>query len=110
MRQRVRTFKETRDALRANAGAVKRLNQIQQQIGGLSKDAAPYQLGSLKREELIATNSMILHELYLDWAAVGRQAARSQMPSQMILVASIGGAPSFRRWARQSAAAPDGSS
>src|SRR5215510_3352937 len=37
----------------------------------------------------------------MDWAAVGRQAARSQMPSQMILVASIGGAPSFRRWARQ---------
>src|SRR5215510_12355413 len=29
------------------------------------------------------------------WAAAGRQAARSQMPSQMILVASIGGAPSF---------------
>src|SRR5262249_43865508 len=38
----------------------------------------------------------------MDWAAVGRQAARSQMPSQMIWVASIGGAPSFRRWARQS--------
>ncbi len=46
------------------AGAVKRLNQIQQQIGGLPKDAAPYQMGSLKREELIATNSMILHEFY----------------------------------------------
>src|SRR5688500_15943679 len=26
-------------------GAVKRLNQIQQQIGGLPKDAAPYQMG-----------------------------------------------------------------
>lgn len=46
------------------AGAVKRLNQIQQQIGGLPKDAAPYQMGALKREELIATNSMILHEIY----------------------------------------------
>ncbi len=46
------------------AGAVKRLNQIQQQIGGLPKDAAPYQMGALKREELIATNSMILHEFY----------------------------------------------
>src|SRR5713226_10770753 len=45
-------------------GAVKRLNQIQQQIGSLPKDAAPYQMGSLKREELIATNSMILHEIY----------------------------------------------
>lgn len=46
------------------SGAVRRLNQIQQQIGGLPKDAAPYQMGSLKREELIATNSMILHEFY----------------------------------------------
>jgi hypothetical protein len=30
----------------------------------MPKDAAPYQIGALKREELIATNSMILHELY----------------------------------------------
>ncbi|MGH7289155.1 MAG: superoxide dismutase [Myxococcota bacterium] len=45
-------------------GAVKRLNLIQQQLGTLPADAAPYQVGSLKREELIATNSMVLHELY----------------------------------------------
>lgn len=45
-------------------GAVKRLNLIQQQLGRVPKDAAPYQMGSLKREELIATNSMLLHELY----------------------------------------------
>src|SRR6516162_2046302 len=46
------------------AGAVKRLNLIQQQLGELAKDAPPYQTGSLKREELIATNSMVLHEHY----------------------------------------------
>ena len=45
-------------------GAVKRLNMIEQQLGALPKDAAPYQMGSLKREELIATNSMLLHEAY----------------------------------------------
>src|SRR5215471_19287206 len=45
-------------------GAVRRLNQIQQQLGHLPPDAPPYQRGSLKREELIATNSMILHEFY----------------------------------------------
>ena len=45
-------------------GAVRRLNQIQQQIGGLPKDAPPFQMGSLKREEIVATNSMILHEFY----------------------------------------------
>lgn len=46
------------------AGAVKRLNQIQKLIGTLPEDAAPFQVGSLKREELIASNSMVLHELY----------------------------------------------
>lgn len=45
-------------------GAVKRLNLIQQQLGQLPKDAPPFQVGSLKREELIATNSMVLHEFY----------------------------------------------
>ena len=44
-------------------GAVKRLNQIQQQIGSLPKDAAPYQMGR-SNGKLIATNSMILHEFY----------------------------------------------
>ena len=46
------------------AGAVKRLNLIQQQLGSLPADAPPYQYGSLKREELIASNSKDLHELY----------------------------------------------
>ncbi|HVN36552.1 MAG TPA: Fe-Mn family superoxide dismutase [Myxococcota bacterium] len=46
------------------AGAVKRLNQIQQQLGSLPADAPPYQTGSLKREELLAANSMLLHEHY----------------------------------------------
>ena len=46
------------------AGAVKRLNQIEQEIAGLPKDAAPFRMGSLKREELIARNSMVLHEWY----------------------------------------------
>lgn len=45
-------------------GAVRRLNEIQQQLGALPKDAQPFQMGSLKREEIVATNSMILHEFY----------------------------------------------
>lgn len=48
------------------AGAVKRLGAIQEKIRQLPADAAPFQLGSLKREELIAMNSMILHEYYFD--------------------------------------------
>ena len=45
-------------------GAVKRLGAIEAQIAALPHDAAPFQLGSLKREALIATNSLRLHELY----------------------------------------------
>jgi superoxide dismutase, Fe-Mn family len=48
------------------AGAVKRLSAIEQKISELPKDAAPFQMGSLKRESLIAMNSMILHEYYFD--------------------------------------------
>jgi superoxide dismutase, Fe-Mn family len=48
-------------------GAVKRLNLIQEQLAGLAPAAAPgYLLNGLKREELVATNSMILHELFFD--------------------------------------------
>jgi superoxide dismutase, Fe-Mn family len=46
------------------AGAVKRLNAIESQIAALPREAAPFQMGSLKREALIAANSMRLHELY----------------------------------------------
>jgi superoxide dismutase, Fe-Mn family len=48
-------------------GAVRRLNAITAQLAGLDFTAAPvFVINGLKREELIATNSMILHELYFD--------------------------------------------
>jgi len=48
------------------AGAVKKLNLIQKQIAGLPVSAHPIELGALKKEELIALNSKLLHELYFD--------------------------------------------
>src|SRR5882672_3680022 len=46
-------------------GAVKRLNLIEEQLAGLDYAKAPgFLVNGLKREELIATNSMILHEVY----------------------------------------------
>jgi Fe-Mn family superoxide dismutase len=46
-------------------GAVKRLNAIRAQLQALDfTSAAGFQLNGFKREELIATNSMLLHELY----------------------------------------------
>src|SRR5262249_40368539 len=48
-------------------GAVKRLNLIQEQFAGLDPAAAPgFLINGLKREELIAANSMVLHELFFD--------------------------------------------
>lgn len=45
-------------------GAVKRLNLITEQLVGLDFNTAPgFLINGLKREELIASNSMILHEL-----------------------------------------------
>ena len=48
------------------AGAVKKLNLIQKQITALPQSAHPIELGALKKEELIALNSKLLHELYFD--------------------------------------------
>jgi Fe-Mn family superoxide dismutase len=48
-------------------GAVRRLNGIRGELGRLDPGTAPgFVLNGLKREELIATNSMLLHELYFD--------------------------------------------
>lgn len=49
------------------SGAVKRLNQITAQLAELDFAKAPvFTINGLKREELIAMNSMILHEIYFD--------------------------------------------
>lgn len=48
-------------------GAVKRLNAITEQLQTLDfAKASVFVINGLKREELIAMNSMILHELYFD--------------------------------------------
>ncbi len=46
-------------------GAVKRLNAIRTELSQLDFKRTPgFTLNGIKREELIATNSMLLHELY----------------------------------------------
>jgi len=48
-------------------GAVKRLNLIEEQLAGLDYASAPnFLVNGLKREQLIAMNSMILHEVFFD--------------------------------------------
>ncbi len=54
------------------AGAVKRLNAITAQWAALDVAKAPvFTINGLKREELIAMNSMILHEVYFDSLGAG---------------------------------------
>lgn len=48
-------------------GAVKRLNLIEEQLAGLDFASAPgFVINGLKREQLVASNSMILHELFFN--------------------------------------------
>lgn len=57
-------------------GAVTRLGAIQAEFAGLDPATAPgYRINGLKREELIAWNSMILHEVYFAGLVPGNAAA-----------------------------------
>jgi Fe-Mn family superoxide dismutase len=74
-------------------GAVKRLNAIAEQFAGLDFDKAPgFQINGLKREELIATNSMILHEIY--FAGLGE----ASKPGAALAEAIERDFGSFDRW------------
>lgn len=48
------------------AGAVKRSRAIEEKIVALDSSANPFEFGALKREQMVALNSMILHEYYFD--------------------------------------------
>jgi superoxide dismutase, Fe-Mn family len=54
------------------SGAVRRLNTLTAQLAELDFAKAPvFTINGLKREQLIAANSMILHELYFDGIGAG---------------------------------------
>lgn len=75
-------------------GAVRRLNAIRAQLGELSFATTPgFQLNGLKREELVATNSMLLHELY--FASLGSDATPMEPAMALALAANFG---SVERW------------
>ena len=74
-------------------GAVKRLNLIDEQIAQLEFDkAAGFLINGLKREQLIAMNSMILHELFFD--GLGEQSE----PRSTLHDAIVQDFGSFERW------------
>src|SRR5919204_3761630 len=82
-------------------GAVRRLNGITEQLAALDFTAAPiFVINGLKREELIATNSMVLHELF--FASLG--AAEEKEPDGVLRDALARDFGSFERWRTEFAA------
>jgi Fe-Mn family superoxide dismutase len=74
-------------------GAVKRLNAIRGRLRELPfATASGFELNGLKREELIATNSMLLHELYFD----GLGSTEPMAPAMALALAGSFG--SVERW------------
>jgi Fe-Mn family superoxide dismutase len=74
-------------------GAVKRLNLIEEQLAELDYEkAAGFLINGLKREQLIAMNSMILHELFFD--GLGEQS----QPGRAVHEAIVRDFGSIERW------------
>jgi superoxide dismutase, Fe-Mn family len=74
-------------------GAVKRLNVIDEKLAELDYASAPgFLINGLKREQLIAMNSMILHELFFD--GLGDQSEPGS-PLREALARDFG---SYERW------------
>jgi superoxide dismutase, Fe-Mn family len=74
-------------------GATKRLNLIEEKLAELDYANAPgYLINGLKREQLVAMNSMVLHELFFD--GLGEQSE----PGYVLLNAINRDFGSYERW------------
>jgi Fe-Mn family superoxide dismutase len=74
-------------------GAVKRLNLIDEQLAEFDYAKAPgFMINGLKREQLIAMNSMVLHEVFFD--GLGEQSE----PAAALRDALVRDFGSFERW------------
>lgn len=79
-------------------GAVKRLNAIEAQLATLDWATAPvFVINGLKREQMVAMNSMLLHEVFFD--SLGASQASQGLAAQ--IDKDFGG---FHLWAAQFAA------
>ena len=77
------------------SGAVRRLNAIRTQLSTLPlASTRGYQLNGLKREELIASNSMSLHELY--FSSLGGDGKTMEPACALALQANFGSAERWR--------------
>ncbi|TMH10474.1 MAG: superoxide dismutase, partial [Betaproteobacteria bacterium] len=75
-------------------GALNRLNAITEKLESLDFSSTPgYVINSLKREELIALNSTLLHELY--FASLGGDGRK---PTELLAAALARDFGSVERW------------
>ena len=75
------------------AGSVRRLNAITEQLAALDfETASNFTVNGLKREEIVAMNSVILHELYFDSLGLPSE------PQGMVADALVRDFGSFERW------------
>ena len=77
------------------AGAVKRLNAIDARLAALDPAAAVFDWNGLKREEVVAYNSMLLHEIYFSCLGSGGK------PGTVLGAAIERDFGSFARWAAE---------
>jgi Fe-Mn family superoxide dismutase len=76
-------------------GAVKRLNAIRARLAALPfASASGFELNGLKREELVATNSMLLHELYFD--SLGGDGTTMEPAMALALATNFGSVEGWR--------------
>ncbi len=81
-------------------GAVRRVNAIRARLRALDHSQAPgFELNGLKREELLAFNSLLLHEVYFD--NLGGTSELEPGPLRTVLTAAFG---SYERWRDEFAA------
>src|SRR5262245_24951780 len=79
-------------------GAVRRLNAIRAELAASDPAQLPgYRLNGLKREELIASNSMLLHEVHFDGLAGPSQGGGGQ-PDGALAEAIARDFGSFDKW------------
>jgi superoxide dismutase, Fe-Mn family len=77
------------------AGALRRLNAIQARIAALDWSQTPvFEINGLKREELIAAGSVILHEIYFD--AIGGEGGDPPADLAQAIESDFGSVASWR--------------
>ena len=101
-------------------GALRRLNAIRARLAGLDWASTPvFEINGLKREELIATGSVILHEMYFDslggMLTIRPLGATSRLPNSLrrlnAISAALGhGVTNLSRSRKPSVVAQDGPS